>query len=170
MANRQSAPRAVSRGEASDERMQIRLHWLKQLEAETSSLYALLEHEQAALRERYLDGVMEVVARKNSAVARINALLDRLPQPSDLPATAIQALLAELQPEQGAEAQAVWTRIRHLAAQCRQLNEANGATIALLQEHNRQLLALVFNRRQPLGYGADGQVQVQAGERLLGAT
>ncbi|MFN3919499.1 MAG: flagellar export chaperone FlgN [Methylohalobius sp.] len=171
MADRQSDPRAVSSDETSDERWQIRLQWLKQLEAETGSLCALLEQEQAALRERCLDVVMDVVARKNSAVARINALLDDLPQQSDLQAAAIQALLTELPPERCAEAQAVWTRIRHWIARCQQLNEANGATIALLQEHNRQLLALVFNQRQQrLGYGADGQVQAETGERLLGAT
>ncbi len=170
MADRQSDPRAVRRDEASDERWQIRLQWLKQLEAETGSLCALLEHEQAALRERCLEVVMDVVTKKNVAVARINDLLDHLPQRFNLQAAAIQALLAELPPERCAEAQAVWARICHLTARCRQLNEANGATIALLQERNRQLLALMFNqRRQQLGYGSDGQVQAEAGERLLGA-
>lgn len=169
--NRQADPEEVcSREGANDEHQQIWLQWLQRLEAETRSLCATLEHEQAALRERRLGVVMDLIAEKNSAVARINELLERLPRQSGVKEEAIQTLLAELELDQHTEAQAAWAQIRHLTAQCRQLNEANGATIALLQEYNRQSLALIFGRRrQRLSYGADGQVQAEAGERLLGA-
>ncbi|MBN2701396.1 MAG: flagellar protein FlgN, partial [Methylothermaceae bacterium] len=83
----------------------------------------------------------------------------------------IPGWLADLASTGPAEIQAVWEEIRHLAWRCRELNESNGATIALLQEYNRKSLELVFGqRRQRVGYGADGQVQAEAGDRLLGAT
>lgn len=165
----QSEAQAVGASQGN-ERGQIGLQWLKQLEAETRSLCALLENEQAALRKRCLDVIMEVVAEKNLAVARINELLHHMPHQSDLQADFIQALLADLQPEWRAEAQATWKRICHLTARCRQLNEANGSTIAVLQEYNRRSLVLMLNqRRQQLGYRADGQVHTEAGARLLGA-
>ncbi len=150
--------------------MMTELQWLKQLEAETRGLCATLEHEQAALRERRLGVVMDLIAEKNSAVARINDLLERLPRHAGLQVDPVHAFLAQLESEQRAEAQMIWARIGRLAAQCQELNQANGATIALLQEYNRQSLALIFgHRRQQLSYGADGQVQAEVGERLLGA-
>lgn len=152
----------------NDEHRQIRLQWLKQLEAETQSLCVILEHERAVLRERRLDAVVDAVAEKNSAVARIDDLLKRLLGQSVPKQEAVQALLAGLEPDRCAEAQAVWARICRFTARCQELNEANGATIALLQEHNRRSLALLFGR-QRLGYRADGQMQAEADERLLGA-
>lgn len=155
---------------ANAERRRIWLQWLQQLETETRSLCATLEREQAALRERRLGVVMDLIAEKNSAVARINDLLERLPRQSGLQAEAMQTLLAGLELDQHAEAQAAWAQLCHFTAQCRQLNEANGATIALLQEYNRQSLALIFGHRlKRLSYGADGQIQAEASERLLGA-
>ncbi len=146
------------------------LQWLKQLEADTLSLHGALERERAALRERHLNALLDLVAEKSSVVARINALLEHLPRHSGLQADPVQAFVAELESDQRAEARRIWARICHLAAQCQELNEANGATIALLQEYNCQSLALVFGRRrQRLSYGADGQVQAEVGERLLGA-
>lgn len=145
---------------------QLRLQWLKQLEAEASSLYALLEHEQAALRERRLEAVMDLSAQKNLAAARLDHLLAQLPE-----GTSILAFLAEVGLDRHAEAQAAWTRVCHLAAQCRQLNEANGATIAVLQEHNRQLLAMLLGQNlQRFSYSADGQLQTEMQGRLLGAS
>ncbi|GAB6067187.1 hypothetical protein JCM13664_05050 [Methylothermus subterraneus] len=148
------------------------LQWLKRLEAETQNLGRVLEGEQAALKERNMGTLPEWVAEKNAAVDRINALLERLPQHSGRPQPSftMQALIAELEGGRQAEAYALWRRIRRNTARCRQLNEANGAIIAVLQEHNRQLLGLLCNQPPQLGYGADGRLVQADALRLLGAT
>jgi flagellar biosynthesis/type III secretory pathway chaperone len=125
---------------------------LEQLEVEAHNLQAILERERHALKERDFGALLAWVAEKEAAVARLEELLKPL---LEVPAW---------------REDPAWTRICRLAARCQELNEANGAAIALLQEHNRQALALVFARsRKLLSYGADGQVQVEAGERWLGA-
>ncbi|WP_022949433.1 flagella synthesis protein FlgN [Methylohalobius crimeensis] len=143
---------------------------LQELEAETRHLYAVLIRERAVLRDRQWEKVLESTAEKTASLARVDDLWERL---TGLPASKdiIPDWLADLTSTGPAEIQAVWAEIRHLARRCRELNESNGATIALLQEYNRKSLELVFGqRRQRVGYGADGQVQAEVGDRLLGAT
>ncbi|GAB4365217.1 MAG: hypothetical protein Kow0060_22560 [Methylohalobius crimeensis] len=143
---------------------------LKELEAETRHLHAVLIRERAVLRDRQWEAVLELTAEKTASLARVDDLWGRLtgqPDGKDI----IPGWLADLTSTGPAEIQAVWEEIRRLARRCREMNESNGATIALLQEYNRKSLELVFGqRRQRVGYGADGQVQAEAGDRLLGAT
>ncbi len=118
---------------------------LEQLEAQTRALLLTLEREREALKGRQFATLLELVAEKHAAVAKIEALFANC--------------AAEVSQER-------WGRICQLAAQCRELNEANGAAIALLYEHNRQALALLLEQK-PLAYRPDGRIHAEAGGKSL---
>ncbi|MCX8048204.1 MAG: flagellar protein FlgN [Methylohalobius sp.] len=145
-----------------------RIAWLKRLAVEVENLYAALERERDALKERYPEAIMEAVAEKNAMVERIQGLMMECSGWID-PRDPLMRVFEDLEPNRHDQAMAIWAEVCHWAVRCRALNEANGAVIALLQEHNREALAL-FLDREPFNYGADGQVRVEGSTRLLGAT
>ena len=129
--------------------MSSKLEQLEELEAQTRALRLALEREREALKGRQFDALLDLVAEKHAAVAKI------------------EALFANLRAAGGSQvAEERWERICRLAVECRELNEANGAAIALLQEHNRQALALLLERK-PLGYGPDGRIHTETGGKPL---
>ncbi len=138
------------------DRVPVFLDRLQQLHEMTERLLILLERESDCLAQRNLESLTAVVEAKNAVVAQIDRLTAQLPR--------------EDQSLSHPEADRLWRRIRDTLHRGRRLNEANGARIALLQEYNRQSLALLFGQRHRwVGYDPDGRSQVESGERLLGA-
>ncbi len=152
-----------------DERQQGFLAWLGQLEAEVRQMHDLLIQEAEALQARRLDELTALAGAKQETAARIDARLDQLPATSEPKETVIEQLFEALKLRDVADAWQCWERIRETTVRCRQLNEANGAMIALLNEQTRQALGVLFgHRRQQVGYGADGRSRTESGARLLG--
>jgi len=152
-----------------DERQQAFLGWLERLRAESHRLLSILEQERQVLRERDSQALLQVTKAKAAAVSKIDALLSQLPPSQDSKEVTVERLLQTLRLHGVGKAEALWREVRSLAQHCRELNEANGAMIALLQEQVRQALTVLFgHRRQQVCYTADGRSQIQPGERLLG--
>lgn len=129
---------------------------LQRLHEMAQELLVLLERESDCLAQGDLESLTAVVEAKNAVVAQIDRLTAQLPLEDRSPSYP--------------EAERLWRRIGDTLHRGRRLNEANGARIALLQEHNRQSLALLFGQRRRLvGYDPDGRSRVESGDRLLGA-
>ncbi len=138
------------------ESVPVLLDRLQRLHEMAERLLVLLEQERDCLAQRDLESLTAVVEAKNSVVAQIDRLTAQLPR--------------ENQAMSHPEADRLWRRIGDILRRGRRLNEANGARIALLQEYNRQVLALLFGQRRRLvGYDPDGRSQMESGDRLLGA-
>ncbi len=139
------------------ERHAVSLDQLRRLHEMTERLLTLLARESDCLARRNLEALMEVVEAKSAVVAQIDRLTAQLP---------LEATHFPSHPE----ADRLWRQIEDTLHRGRRLNEANGARIALLQEHNRQSLALLFGQRRRLvGYESDGRSRMDSGDRLLGA-
>ncbi|BCX87687.1 flagella synthesis protein FlgN [Methylomarinovum tepidoasis] len=152
-----------------DERQQGFLAWLGRLEADIQQMQSLLEQECEVLRTRRLDELSSLAQAKQETVVRIDERLGQLPTASGPKETVIEQLFEALKLRGVPDAWGVWDRIRTATARCRELNEANGAMIALLNEQTRQALGILFGQRhQPVCYGADGQSRTESGARLLG--
>ncbi len=152
--------------ETSD-RASLLIQWLRQLHQSVAQLLDLLEQERECLQASNLEALVLVVDDKHAVVARIDQLMAQLSvRNQPLESVMEQSLAALSDPE----ADSLWQNIKDVIQRCRQLNEANGARIALLQEHNQQSLALLFGqRRQLVGYSADGRSQREDQNRLIGA-
>ncbi len=138
------------------DRHSVSLDRLQRLHEMAERLLVLLERESDCLAQGDVESLMAVVEDKNAVVAQIDRLTAQLP-------------LEDRSPSRP-EADRLWRRIRDTLHRGRRLNEANGARIALLQEYNRQSLALLFGQQRRLvGYDPDGRSQVESGDRLLGA-
>lgn len=152
-----------------DERQRGFLAWLSQLEADVQQMQTLLEQENEALRSRRVDELSLLAQVKQETAVRIDERLSQLPAASGPKEAMIEQLLEALKLHKVPEAWNLWERVRSTTARCRELNEANGATIALLHEQIRQAMGILFgHRRQPVCYGADGQSHTESGARLLG--
>lgn len=153
------------------EQQKIFTDWLGGLLAETRQLLSFLQQEKAALESRRLEELIALSQGKNAAATRINQMLAQFPDHQGPKSQLVEQLLASLGLQTDSSAAQSWAEIRQLTGQCRALNEANGAAIALLQEYNRQALTVLFGRRrQQVGYGADGQTMSNGDDRLLGAS
>jgi len=153
-----------------NDRQRVFVTWLNRLEEETGRLHALLERESRVLRERKMDLLQELVGEKNERVERIEALLAQAPVQAGAEEGRVEGLICDLK-LQDTPVAGKWRRLRRRMEECRMLNEANGATIALLQEHNNRALVLLFGqRRDRVCYGADGRGLSDGGERLLVTT
>ncbi len=153
-----------------NDRQRAFVNWLNHLEEETVRLQSVLERESRALQEREHEFLQIVVDEKNILVGRIEALLAKLPVQSEANEDVLGEMIRALGLE-GSQVVGQWQQLKRRMGECKALNEANGATISLLQEHNNRSLVLLFGqRRDRVCYGADGQGQSDGSERLLVTT
>ncbi len=153
-----------------NEQQRTFVDWLNCLMEAIRQLHAVLEQEQDILLEHKLESLQLLAEHKNTLVEQIDALLAQLPNSSEAKEALVDKLIGALNltKHRGGE---LWQETKDLMADCRALNETNGATISLLQEHNGQALALLFGQRcDRVCYGPDGQNQTGAGDRLLAST
>ncbi|WP_317705298.1 flagellar protein FlgN [Methylomarinovum caldicuralii] len=132
-------------------------------------MQSLLEQEGEALRNRQLAELSLLAREKQETVARIDERLGQLPAVPGPKEAAIEQLFETLDLREVGEVQRVWVRVKETTARCRELNEVNGAMIALLNEQTRRSLGILLGQRfQQLCYRADGQSHTEAEARLLG--
>ncbi|GEM_PF-3043244 len=153
-----------------DDKLQAFSAWLQQLSAETQRLQLLLEQERTALEARQAEALVSLSEEKGKTVTRMNELMLQLSGSAKVGEDFIQNILDALGLDEDSEVARQWREIRQMTSRCREMNEANGALISLLQESNRQIMSLFFGqRREQIDYGADGQARVNGDARLLGA-
>ncbi len=153
-----------------DDKLQAFSAWLQQLSTETQRLQMLLARERTALEARQAEAMVSLSEEKGKTVTRINELMLQLSGSAKVGEDFIQNIFDALGIDENAKVARQWQEIRQMAYRCREMNEANGALIALMQESNRQIMSLFFGqRREQIDYGADGQTRANGDARLLGA-
>ena len=153
-----------------DDKLEAFSAWLRHLTVETERLHSLLEQERAALEGRQVEALISLSEEKNKTVTQINELMVQLSGAPKAGEDFIESLFNALDVGEGSEIVRQWRRIQELTRRCREMNETNGALIALMQETNRQAMTLFFGqRREQVDYGADGQTRANSDARLLGA-
>lgn len=141
------------------------------LREETAALRAfrkLLETERACLKRSDVETLLELTRVKSEQ-------LDQLAEFSEcrsryLVAKGLEVSQAGMaKATQTPELTELWNELLSIAAEVRNLNDANGALIAVRMNHNHAALAaLQVGGRVPKLYGPDGQRDVGAPPRELG--
>lgn len=125
----------------------------EQLNTQLVAMRALLEAENAALRARDLDAILQTSEQKNQALLALSALEQDISTTlGEVPANLAQTLADVCHDPRLAQS------LRQLSSDIQQLNQRNGALIQSMIRFNENALALLTGQEKeaPL-YGASGQ-------------
>jgi flagellar biosynthesis/type III secretory pathway chaperone len=141
------------------------------LREEVTALQAfrkVLESERACLKRSDVEALLELTRVKSEQLDQLAELSDR--RSRYLVSKGLEVSQAGMgQAMDTAELAELWTTLLTLASEVRNLNDANGALIAVRMNHNHAALAaLQVGGRVPKLYGPDGQRDVGASTRDLG--